>query len=102
MAKKNNLAALQAAVDVTAAGAWSPAPEAVPAAPAARPVSEGRKAATREGTANVSAHLPARYQRDLKRLAADSGDKVQDLIAEALDDLFRKRKFPTSSGPHRE
>jgi hypothetical protein len=43
---------------------------------------------SREGTALVGAHLPARYQKALKLLAAETEKSQRDLIAEALDMLF--------------
>lgn len=52
---------------------------------------------SRENTKNVSAHLPPRYLRDLKRLAAEHDGKTQqDFMAEALDDLFAKYLHATS------
>jgi len=51
------------------------------------------KQSTREGTRAVAAHLPPEYRKTLKRLAADTDRSVQDLVAEALDDLFAKHGY---------
>lgn len=73
-AKKANLAS--ALDDVT------PAPS--------MPVRHERPAtvSTRQGTSLVGAHLPAKYQKALKILSAESGKSQRDLLAEALDMLF--------------
>lgn len=53
-----------------------------PAAPIRR---EPAVVSTRVGTALVGAHLPARYQKAMKILAAETGKSQRDLLAEALD-----------------
>lgn len=42
----------------------------------------------------VGAHFPEPVHRQLRVLAAQQGRTQQDLIAEALNDLFAKHKFP--------
>ncbi|MQW45314.1 hypothetical protein GHK68_24395 [Sinorhizobium meliloti] len=97
MANKKPNEALAAGLAATSATAWTAPATSEQARPAPqKPVERLKAALTRADTANVSAHLPKRYQRDLKRLAADRGEKTQDLIAEALDDLFKKHKFAVS------
>lgn len=97
-----NLGNLESALAVTAQGAWTAPAAPEQDGPGPAPVRKAKGAATREGTANISAHLPKRYQFDLKDLAnAQTRQRghivpVQDLIAEALDDLFRKYGHPTS------
>lgn len=62
-----------------------------PAAPASKVEQEVPRRAvipSREGTALVGAHLPTRYQKALKLLAAESEKSQRDLLAEALDMLF--------------
>ncbi|MBW3099270.1 ribbon-helix-helix domain-containing protein [Pseudohoeflea coraliihabitans] len=82
MAKKANLAS--ALDDVT------PAPVAQvehrPARERSTPVIPSR-----EGTVLVGAHLPARYGKALKLLAAETGETQRQLIEEALDLLFVKK-----------
>lgn len=79
-AKKANLA--NALDDVTPKPA-APAPVLVEQdAPKRGPIP------SREGTALVGAHLPARYQKALKLLAVETEKSQRDLIAEALDMLF--------------
>lgn len=59
-------------------------------APAAAARIEARPASipSREGTALVGAHLPAKYQKALKLLSAESGVSQRDLLEEALNMLF--------------
>lgn len=105
MAKKD-LATLESSLAAQSAGAWTApaAPEQDAPRPGkkARAIEKAVKASTREGTANISAHLPKHYQFDLKGLALAQSHRlgrivpVQDLIAEALDDLFAKHRHPTS------
>jgi predicted transcriptional regulator len=45
---------------------------------------------TRAGTAPISAHLPKEIRDRLKILAVRLDRTMNELIAEALDDLFRK------------
>lgn len=48
-------------------------------------------AATRHGKKPVTVFLEAEDHRRLKRLAVDTGDTMQELMAEAIADLFSKR-----------
>ncbi|MCZ4348173.1 ribbon-helix-helix domain-containing protein [Devosia neptuniae] len=80
MAKRANLA--NALDDVTPA----PAMQAV--------TIETAKAApipSREGTALVGAHLPAKYGKAMRLLAAETGSSQRELFLEALDMLFIKK-----------
>lgn len=90
MAGKTN--ALQAALASTAANkkARNAAPEPMPQAPARAPGRAGKK--------NISAWLDPAYDRSLMMVRAVSGKKAQDLIAEALNDLFAKYDVPQISG----
>ena len=60
----------------------------VPAA-AARPA-PASIAPSRIGKRTVSAHFEPTVARQLRVLAAETDRTIQDLIAEALNDLFRK------------
>jgi hypothetical protein len=68
-----------------------PAPEPEARAPAApRPY----RAATREGKKMIAAPIDPAAHRQLKMLAAESGRKAEELIREALRDLFTKHGKP--------
>jgi hypothetical protein len=67
----------------------APEPEArAPAAP--RPY----RAATREGKKMIAAPVDPAAHRQLKMLAAETGRKAEELIREALRDLFTKHGKP--------
>ena len=53
---------------------------------------EGRRyfAATREGMKRITVAVAPDEHRKLKRLAVDSGRSIEDLMREALSDLFTK------------
>jgi hypothetical protein len=82
MAKKANLAS--ALDDVT------PEPvERVQATPS--PTRRTPVIPSRQGTVLVGAHLPAKYGKALKLLAAETDQSQRDLLKEALDMLFVKK-----------
>lgn len=65
------------------------------AAPSVQIVNK-QKAKSREGKTNVSAWLNPEYKASLRKIQAkDTTRKLDDLIAEALNDLFIKHKVPT-------
>jgi hypothetical protein len=66
------------------------APISVPAATNAPQPREGGKGA-REGTKLIGGHFPPEVSVQLRILAAEEGTTVQNLLAEALDDLFVKK-----------
>lgn len=74
-----------------------PAPATVlekPTAPAAlRPF----KAGTREGKKMIAAPIDPAAHRQLKMLAAETGQKAEELIREGLRDLFTKYGKPPIS-----
>ena len=49
---------------------------------------------SRRNTKLVQAHVPAEVSRQLKQLALDEDKTLQQLIVEALNDLFRSRGIP--------
>jgi hypothetical protein len=53
-----------------------------------------RKAATRENRRGVAFYLPPAAFRQLGRLSVDTDRTIQDLMLEAVDDLFRKHSLP--------
>jgi len=52
------------------------------------------KASGRAGLVNVSAWLPPQFKQNLLMLKALGKGDVQDLVAEALNDLFAKHNQP--------
>jgi len=80
--------------------------KARPAAPPALPEPEptpaigrpgGYKAPSREGKTPITAYLSPEFKSSLRLIQAKRGGTVQDLIAEALNDLFAKHHVPTVS-----
>ena len=67
----------------------SPAPRAPKPGDAARPEGSYYFAATRAGLKRTVAVAPEEHKR-LKRLSADTGRSIEDLMREALADLFVK------------
>ena len=68
----------------------------MPYAPARKP-SRGRRErpTARNGpTKLVGAHFPEPVHRQLRVLSAQEGRTLQAVLAEALNDLFAKRKLP--------
>ena len=60
-----------------------------------RPDSAPRERGSPGGaTKFVGAHFPEPVHRQLRVLSAQEGRTVQSVIAEALNDLFAKRKLP--------
>jgi hypothetical protein len=88
--KPNNLAA---ALKQQARG-----PDAPPAAPAARKVTPARKETTRQGRVMVSGWLPIEARSSFKLIQAKHPEKLmQDLVAEAMNDLFAKYNVPQTA-----
>ena len=54
----------------------------------------GRRAAPNGPTKLVGAHFPELVHRQLRVLSAQEGRTLQEVLAEALNDLFAKRKLP--------
>jgi hypothetical protein len=75
---------------------------AVRPAPATEPTATGARADARESkdTVLIGAHFPRAVRRSLAQLQADprnDGKKLNDLLAEALNDLFAKYNLPTTA-----
>ena len=84
MAKPN---ALQAVLDrAKTGGSDTPAAPPTIASPAAKPASSGR-----QGTKLIGGHFAPEVSTQLRIIAAEEGTTVQNLLAEALDDLFVKK-----------
>jgi hypothetical protein len=61
-------------------------------APAAAPPGPPRPG--RAGKSNVTGYFPPAVKRQLRILAAERGVTIQDLLGEALNDLFAKHGKP--------
>ncbi len=63
-----------------------PKPQAV-----AAPESKAARVASRRGKKTIAGFFDPAASRQLKQIALDEGSNVQDLLREALNDLFEKR-----------
>lgn len=88
MNKRPNLAAVAAAAGSTRRRDPEPAP---PPTPEAREPATPR---TRVGTKQIAAHFPEDVAWQLRALAVERKTTVQNLMAEALNDLFAKHGKP--------
>ncbi|MCA1853317.1 MAG: hypothetical protein LC647_13230 [Beggiatoa sp.] len=73
----------------------APAPEAAPAKPP-----KPQKGARAKATVLIGGHFPRVVRRSLAQLQADprnDGKKINDLLAEALNDLFAKYNVPQTA-----
>lgn len=52
------------------------------------------KPASREGKVHIGGYLPADFKRSLMLVRAQTGQDVQTLLAQALNDLFRAHNVP--------
>lgn len=78
---------------VAAEPSSAPQPVAAPAAGQVEHAAERPKgfyAATRAGKKKATATLSNEAHRQLKALAVDQGGKIEGLLTEAINDLFRK------------
>ena len=93
-----NLKSLQQAVNRTAGKDLAPkGAEASP--PPAKPKGAAERQPTRIGQVNISAWLNPDFKAGLRLIQAQKGGNtpLQDLLSEALNDLFRKYNVPTVS-----
>jgi hypothetical protein len=97
MSKRPNLAAALHDAGARPAQGQSPAaPLALVESPAPVPVTSapisatGARAPSRIGQRAVTLYVKPEAHKQLRLLAVDSGMSVQDLMTEALNDLFRK------------
>lgn len=89
MNKRPNLAAVAAAAGSTRRR--DPEQALLPPAPEAREAAAPR---TRVGTKQIAAHFPEDVAWQLRALAVERKTTVQNLMAEALNDLFAKHGKP--------
>lgn len=90
MNKRPNLAAVAAAAGSTRRRDPEAAP--TPSPPTAREPAIGPR--TRVGTKQIAAHFPEDVAWQLRALAVERKTTVQNLMAEALNDLFAKHGKP--------
>jgi hypothetical protein len=95
MSKRPNLADIAAAAGSTRR--QPPAPAVVQ--PVQTQAGEGREVAgskppSRSGTKQVAGHFPAEVAWQLRELAVEQRATVQELLGEALNDLFQKYGKP--------
>ncbi len=93
----NKLASLQSALDNTRAGATAAKNVArtIPEVPP-EPASSARQA-NRLGKVNVAAWLHPNFKNSLRLVQARRPGSIQDLMEEALNDLFAKYDVPQVS-----
>lgn len=77
-------------------GTYQPAlPEPVAASlPETSPEVGSKTEAKKSPTAAITVHYPPEVRQQLKLLAVQQGAQMQDLIGEALNDLFMKYRLP--------
>lgn len=90
MSKRPNLAAVAAAAGSTRRMDAKPAPAFI--SPEVREQAQPPK--TRVGTKQIAAHFPEDVAWQLRALAVERKTTVQNLMAEALNDLFAKHGKP--------
>jgi hypothetical protein len=78
---------------------------AVPASEKTKPTKERKGREGTKATILIGAHFPRAVRRSLAQLQADprnDGKKINDLLAEALNDLFAKYNVPQTAHINRE
>ena len=97
MAKPGLQAALRSSAARQARGASAPA--AAPAPPPASPEAAERPAGqpSRTGKINVTGYFPPEVKASLRLVQARRGGTLQDILAEALNDLFVKYGVPETA-----
>jgi len=98
MSKRPNLAAVAAAAGSTRRSEGT----SLPSTEAASDVSSRVTARTRMGTKQIAAHFPEDVAWQLRGLAVERKTTVQNLMAEALNDLFAKHGKPEVAPIERE
>lgn len=90
MSKRPNLAAVAAAAGSTRRAERAVSVDDAPASAAVvRPAAKART-----GTRQIAAHFPEEVSWQLRGLAVERKTTVQNLLAEALNDLFAKHGKP--------
>lgn len=71
-----------------------PPPTNEPAPEASAPAPARYKAPSREGKTHIGAYLNPGFKRSMRLVQAETGEDVQQLLARALNELFRAHKVP--------
>jgi hypothetical protein len=92
----SKLTALQAQLEKANSRQTPPAAPVSAAAPStpAEPRPTSAKAPSREGKTHIGAYLAADFKRSLRLVQAQTGEDTQQLIARALNELFRSHNVP--------
>ncbi len=96
MSKRPNLAAAlheagaRSAPKAAPRTAQSSVAAIVPQSPPAESETSGKRPPSREGQRAVTLYVKPEAHKQLRLLALDHGASIQDLMSEALNDLFRK------------
>jgi hypothetical protein len=90
---------LQAALRSSAKGA-PPTPEAGSSKP--EPPDRLAIQPSRMGKVNVTGYFPPEVKASLRLVQAKRGGTIQDILAEALNDLFSKYRVPESAPRERD
>jgi hypothetical protein len=83
---------LAVVVSPPVAPATTPTPAPANTETAPRPVSY--KAPSREGKTHIGAYLNPDFKRSMRLVQAQTGEDVQQLLARALNELFRAHNVP--------
>ncbi len=96
MASVSKLANLQTALDKTRA-APADAPDRKPTAADVPTTPKAERQANRQGKVNVAAWMHPDFKRSMRLVQARRSCTIQDLLEEALNDLFAKYDVPQVS-----
>ena len=89
------LANLQSALEITAKSAIIPAkPQTLRSGEAAPPIAGNYTARSRAAKTALTTYLSPDFKSSLRLIQAKKGGSFQDLVAEALNDLFAKYDVP--------
>lgn len=72
----------------------SPTNEPAPEPQASAPAPARYKAPSREGKTHIGAYLNPGFKRSMRLVQAETGEDVQQVLARALNELFRAHKVP--------
>ena len=95
----SKLSNLQSALDRTRSPTAAPANTNPTPAPA--PAATATRQANRQGKVNIAAWMDPAYKASLRLIQARRSGSIQDLLEEALNDLFAKYDVPQIA-PSRE
>lgn len=88
---------MQAALKSAAAPVNRTAPQLAPANTDHRPAQPAPRPASRVGKVAITAWLPPQFMSSFRLIQAQENRPIQELAAEAFNELFRKYNVPTVS-----